>query len=94
MPSQREVLTKLAVVLEWGWQVANEKPENPSHVAYVDTPIGKGIKIVKDMVEPLVHKDKVVAEFEKIKNDPDKIEAYLKRFQFEIKDKLHEAPKK
>ena len=85
--SQGDILTRLAVVLEWGWQVANEKVGTYS---YADVPVGKGIKIVKTMLEDLVDKNKVTAEFERIKNDPNKAMLYFKTLDFEIKDKLHE----
>lgn len=84
---QEGILTKTRVILEWGWQVANEKDEHL--FSLVDHPIGKLTKIAKDLLAPLVPEEEFESEFGEFQKDPN---SYYEEFRFEIWDKLHPVP--
>lgn len=83
-PWQKKTLTGLGVMLEYGWQVVNEKEKN--QFSYADSPVGLGITIVRFMLNPLVDKDEVNREFGKIKDDSEKINHYYQMLYSEVQD--------
>ena len=84
MPWQKEMLTKLRVVLEWGWEITNEKHDQGS---YRDTFIGKGIRMVGSMLDPLVDGKDVSKIYGSIKSNPKAIQLFVRKLEFEIKDR-------
>lgn len=83
-PWQKKTLTRLGVMLEYGWQVVNEKGDRL--FSYADSPVGLGITIVRFMLNPLVDRNEVNRECGKIKDDPEKINHYYQMLYFEVKD--------
>jgi hypothetical protein len=87
-PRKKEILMKLGVMLEFGWEAVNEKGDNEIF-SYADSSVRWGIEIVRSMLSPLIDKNKVKEEFEKIKNDPDKINRYYSELRFQVEDILY-----
>lgn len=83
-PWQRKTLTRLGVILEYGWQVVNEKGDR--QFSYADSPVGLGITIVRFMLNPLVDRNEVNREFGKIKDDPEEINRYYQMLYSEVQD--------
>jgi hypothetical protein len=85
---KKEILTKLGVMLEFAWEAANEKKDNEKF-SYAHDPIGWGIEIVRSMLIPLIDKNKVKDEFEKIKHDSNKLNLYYRDLYHQVDDGLH-----
>lgn len=83
-PWQKKTLTRLGVMLEYGWQAVSEKRDNA--FSYADSPVGLGIQVVRSMLNPLVDRDEVNREFGKIKDNPEKINRYYQMLYFEVQD--------
>ncbi|MBI2405810.1 hypothetical protein HYV21_02050 [Candidatus Microgenomates bacterium] len=88
---QRQFLTRLTVLLEWGWEIANEQPD-PVLLPMTYHPIGMAIGITRDMLTPLVDREEVEKKFREIKDDSQKLRDFYDEFRLDVRFTLRPLP--